>query len=215
MSTAAWISGRRSSLVASAALTALIASAPSLGRAQASIDDTVAVCAVCHGESGEGNARLSVPRIGGMAPWYLARQLEYFRQGIRAATDEDVHGTQMRAMALTLEGEGILEDLAAHFAGLSPAPAPATIMGNASHGEELYTVCAACHMSDGEGSEQLDTPSLVGQYDWYTVRQIENYRQGIRGAHPEDEYGARMVPMVKTLMSHQDVLDLVAYINTL
>lgn len=176
---------------------------------------TVAVCTVCHGENGEGNAELGAPRIGGMESWYISRQLSYFRKGIRAGSDADIHGTQMRAIAMMLDGDQAIEDLSAHFAALTPAPAAKTISGDAEHGKQLFTICSACHMPDGSGNEALNTPSLVGQHDWYIVRQIENYRNGIRGGNPNDQYGAQMVPMVKTLMSHQDVLDVAAFIDTL
>lgn len=68
----------------------------------------VPVCATCHGAEGEGDPVLNAPRIGGMEEWYLARQLKYFKQGIRAETHADVYGTQMRAMALTLENDAVI-----------------------------------------------------------------------------------------------------------
>lgn len=57
-------------------------------------------CVTCHGENGEGIPALGTPRIGGMPEWYLARELKYFEQGVRAASVDDVHGTQMRALLL-------------------------------------------------------------------------------------------------------------------
>lgn len=175
----------------------------------------VAACAVCHGVDGEGNPQLSAPRIGGMAEWYTARQLRHFRQGVRGGTDEDEYGRQMHAIALTLPSMEAADDLALYFSGLSPPPAPPTLSGDIERGEELYTVCTACHGEDGRGSQALNTPSMVEQYDWYLVRQLEYFKNGLRGTHPDDVYGRQMVPIMQTLPDRQAIVDVVAYINTL
>ena len=60
-----------------------------------------------------------------------------------------------------------------------------------------------------------NTPSLVGQHDWYVERQIINYRDTIRGASPQDIFGAQMRPMVGTLASDEAVTNVAAYIKTL
>jgi cytochrome c oxidase subunit 2 len=175
----------------------------------------VVSCVICHGAEGEGNARLGAPRVGGMSEWYLSRQLEAFRNGTRGYGDEDIYGTQMRAMALAVESTGVLDELARYFASLTPPAPPETVSGDVEHGKQLYAVCAACHGADGRGNESLNAPALKDQHDWYLVRQLENYRSGLRGAHADDAYGAQMLPIVKSLAGEQDVIDVVAYINTL
>ena len=47
------------------------------------------------------------------------------------------------------------------------------------------------------------------------MRQLKNYRQGLRGYDPKDTYGVQMKPMAATLASDQAVTDVVAYINSL
>jgi cytochrome c oxidase subunit 2 len=176
----------------------------------------IPMCSVCHGPAGEGKHDLGAPRIGGLAEWYLARQLKYFRHGLRAATDEDAHGTQMRAIVLMLDGERVIEDLAAYLSTLSPPPAPAIMGGDAAHGRELYAVCMACHGADGRGSVGLNTPNLPEQDGEYLVRQLENFRTGLRGSHPSDVFGQQMRPIVTaTIMSRSDAVDIAAYIATL
>lgn len=175
----------------------------------------VAVCAVCHGEEGQGNAALDAPRIGGLEAWYVERQLEHFRQGIRGGSDEDPYGTQMRAIALTLEGADAIQGLAEYFTDLSPPAPESTVNGDVDRGRELYMVCAACHGENGEGGRQLNTPSLVDMPDWYVLRQLEYFREGIRGSHPEDMFGMQMVPIMQTLSGEQDLVDLTAFIDTL
>jgi cytochrome c553 len=177
----------------------------------------VVSCITCHGPHGEGIPELDTPRIGGLAEWYLARELKYFHQGARAATAADVHGTQMRAVLLAsrTDAEG-LEDLAAYFSTFDPRPAPALESGDVAHGEKLFAVCVACHGADGKGSAPLNTPSLVEQNGEYLVRQLENFRSGVRGYDPRDIFGQQMRPIVMSVLANrQDAVDVVSYIATL
>jgi len=61
----------------------------------------------------------------------------------------------------------------------------------------------------------LNAPRLNGVNDWYLVRQIENYKQGVRGTHPKDLYGKQMTLLSSMLRDEEDINDVVAYINTL
>ena len=51
--------------------------------------------------------------------------------------------------------------------------------------------------------------------DWYLARQLQNYKDGIRGNHPGDPYGYQMNMMVDILPDEQAINDVIAYINTL
>ncbi|MEX2580930.1 MAG: c-type cytochrome [Verrucomicrobiales bacterium] len=53
-------------------------------------------------------------------------------------------------------------------------------------------ICAACHGVNGEGKDELFSPSIAGLPEWYLVEQLEKFRDGSRGAHPEDVPGAQM-----------------------
>jgi cytochrome c553 len=177
----------------------------------------VVACITCHGAHGEGIPGLATPRIGGMPAWYLARELKYFHQGVRAPSADDVHGTQMRAVLLASRTDAAgLEGLAGYFATFDPPPAPALESGNAAHGEQLFATCVACHGADGKGSPSLNTPSLVEQDGEYLVRQIENFRSGIRGTDMRDIFGQQMRAIAASLItSRQDAVDVVAYIGSL
>lgn len=87
--------------------------------------------------------------------------------------------------------------------------------GNAFKGEALYAICAGCHGADAMGSEAANAPRLQGQFNWYLVRQLENYRSGARGVAKGDKYGATMRAMAATLPDEQAIKDVVAYIDTL
>ncbi len=64
---------------------------------------------------------------------------------------------------------------------------------------ELFQLCATCHGSEGLGKKELNAPSLAGLPEWYLVNQLKKFREGIRGAKPEDPEGLRMHPMARTL----------------
>jgi len=87
--------------------------------------------------------------------------------------------------------------------------------GDPSRGKTKYVICASCPGADAEGNRETGAPRLQGQHDWYLVRQLNNFRRGIRGAHDEDEYGHQMMRMSATLEDKQAVEDVVSYIGTL
>lgn len=190
--------------------------------AQAAADGNVAagqahyaVCAGCHGFEGEGDAAVDAPKLAGLEDWYLTRQIEYFKQGIRGAEAGDVHGGRMAPLALALHDARAVEDVVAYIATLPDvAPAP-TIEADAGRGRQLYALCSACHGAAGEGVAQLSSPRLAGLDDWYLASQLRLYRDGLRGAHAEDTYGQQMRPIMGALADEQAIADVVAYINTL
>lgn len=174
-----------------------------------------APCAVCHGAAGQGNRALSAPATGGQNEWYVLRQLTNFRNDIRGAHAEDVYGGQMRPMAMTLANDQAVADVAAYIATLPRPRPPATVDGDPKVGKALYVSCIACHGANGEGDKILNAPRISEQHDWYIVRQIQNFKKGIRGTHASDIRGAQMRPMAETLKTEQAEKDVAAYINSL
>jgi cytochrome c oxidase subunit 2 len=87
--------------------------------------------------------------------------------------------------------------------------------GDAAKGKTLYGTCAACHGVNAEGNPALNSPALTGLQDWYMVRQLKNFKDGIRGSDPKDVFGAQMRPMAMTLPNDQAMEDVVAYIRSL
>ncbi len=87
--------------------------------------------------------------------------------------------------------------------------------GNATAGQALYAPCAACHGQQAEGNIALNAPALAGQEEWYMVRQLHQFKAGIRGSDPKDTYGVQMRPMAMILATDQAVEDVAAYITTL
>jgi cytochrome c oxidase subunit II len=87
--------------------------------------------------------------------------------------------------------------------------------GDAARGKTLYATCGACHGQNAEGMEALNAPRLAGQETWYTVRQLQNFKNGVRGNNPRDTYGMQMAPMSQTLPDDQAMEDVAAYIQSL
>jgi cytochrome c oxidase subunit II len=87
--------------------------------------------------------------------------------------------------------------------------------GDAAKGKTLYATCGACHGANAEGQEALNAPKLAGQEEWYIVRQLQNFKNGVRGANPKDTYGMQMAPMSQTLPTDQAMADVAAYIKSL
>lgn len=172
-------------------------------------------CLLCHGSQANGNYGIRAPKLSGMEPWYLARQLENFATGTRGVAAEDGSGHEMGPVGLRLKNEGAI-DAAVQFIGSleSKRPAP-TVTGDVAHGRELYRNCVSCHGAKGEGNASLNSPALAARSDWYLVTQLSNFQKGLRGADERDTYGAQMRAIVATLPDDKAITDVVAYINTL
>ena len=172
-------------------------------------------CLLCHGANANGNYGIRAPKLSGMEPWYLARQLENFAAGVRGAPPDDAAGHEMAPVALRLKQEGTL-DAAVKFIGTLESGRPrALARGDVGRGRKLYETCAACHGTRGEGNAALQSPALAARSDWYLATQLSNYKAGLRGADERDTYGAQMRVIAATLADESAIADVVAYIATL
>ncbi len=73
--------------------------------------------------------------------------------------------------------------------------------------------CTVCHGSQLKGNSNIGAPRLSGLSTWYLSRQLRNFKQGVRGAHPEDVTGKEMMSMV-THLSDQQLTEIVEWITT-
>ncbi len=76
-------------------------------------------------------------------------------------------------------------------------------------------MCITCHKEDGSGDEALGAPPLTHQHDWYMMVQLEKFKSGMRGAHPDDTMGGQMAAMSQTLEDSTAMRNVVSYIRTL
>ncbi|HIG40488.1 MAG TPA: c-type cytochrome [Gammaproteobacteria bacterium] len=176
------------------------------------------ICSTCHGPQGEGNIALNSPKLAGKSPWYLRKQIANFKHGIRGAHKDDTYGQQMAPMAATLLDETAIRNVAAYITTLPESPAESSDMDKGvdiEHGQQLYRTCGTCHGANGQGNYAMNSPRLSGQESWYMIRQLQNFKTGVRGAHPDDTFGPQMISMSRFLRSEDSVKDVVAYIGTL
>jgi len=174
-----------------------------------------AVCQACHGANGMGNKALNAPGIAGQEPWYLERQLKNFKGGIRGADPKDTYGMQMRPMALTLANDQAVSDMAAFLSSMPVSKSSeSTVKGDATAGKASYMICQTCHGPKGGGNRALNSPKLTGLQDWYIVRQLKNFKAGIRGTKSGDLFGMQMRPMAMTLANDEAINNVAAYIAT-
>ena len=82
-------------------------------------------------------------------------------------------------------------------------------------GAAQYAVCMACHGPSGEGNPALNAPRLAGQEAWYLRRQLHSFRNGLRGAHERDTFGAQMRAFASMLPDDTAIRNLTAYIQAL
>ncbi len=79
----------------------------------------------------------------------------------------------------------------------------------------LYVAdCASCHGADGQGNPRIDAPGLAGLSAAYLARQIDGFRRGYRGRHPEDVEGMEMRPMIEGV-ADEDLATLGAWLASL
>lgn len=181
-----------------------------------------ATCIACHGQNGEGLQATNSPRLAGLHDWYLVSQLTKFRSGLRGANSEDIYGSQMTVFAKTLANEQAILDVVAYIGTLTSShPARTELSGDPARGARLYSDeirCSQCHGSTGQGLKQpygkgSGAPRLAGQHDWYIIRQLQNFKAGVRG-DPKDKFAMEMRVKAKIGISgDKDIKDLAAYLS--
>lgn len=167
------------------------------------------VCAACHGA--DGNSAIAMyPKLAGQHPEYLTKQLDDFKSGARK-------NPVMAGIAATLTPEDMV-NLGAYFAAQPPKGGVAKSNGPGSLGEKIYKsgipgagvpACASCHGPNGAGIP-VQFPRLSGQHADYTVAQLKAFRAGER-----DNDGAKMMRMIASKLSDQDIAAVADYIQGL
>jgi cytochrome c oxidase subunit 2 len=84
-----------------------------------------------------------------------------------------------------------------------------------ARGHARFGNCSPCHGADGSGNPALGAPAIAGLPSWYVETQLRKFRDGARGAHPDDYAGLRMRPMARTLRQDEDVKAIALYVEHL
>ena len=199
-------------------------------------EELFVACTFCHGSSAQGNDRRDGPALAGLEAWYLELQMHNFKNGVRGNLAADVPGQVMHFSSPMLRNDFTIESLADYISALEPGNEPdrnavgarpfiwnspyagldSSIVANAQAGKTNYSrVCTACHGADALGNEALGAANLTYLSEIYMARQLMYFRDGIRGAHPEDTRGQQMAVMAELLTDDQMIADVVAYIAEL
>ena len=199
---------------APAASTAPPSSPFTTGKA-ASGETKAALCASCHGPSGN-SVNPEWPRLAGQSAVYIAEQLRLFRSGVR-------NNPIMKPLAATLSDQDV-SDLAVYYeaqtlTGLEADPS------YWKSGEQVYLsgdparevpACVACHGPMGRGNLAAGYPALRAQQSVYVVKQLNDYASGARytGPHPEQATpNCQMMLDLAKRLTPEEIRDVASYVQ--
>lgn len=77
-----------------------------------------------------------------------------------------------------------------------------------------FSYCTVCHGAHGNGNAAIRAPKISGMEAWYLRRQLESFRDGTRGTHPDDTAGQEMQPVGVRLRDNAGIDEAIAYVST-
>lgn len=166
------------------------------------------VCAACHTETGNSIAP-PFPKLAGMAPDYLAKQLRDVASGARKSEI-------MSPITAKLKRNEI-DPLASYFAAQKRTPGIVTNPKLVATGEVIYNqgnpqngvpACAGCHLPNGSGAPRF--PMLAAQNADYVAQQLQNFRSGARA----NDFGLLM-RTVSSRLTDQEIQAVSQYIASM
>ena len=152
-----------------------------------------AECAACHTETGNSIA-LPFPKLAGLAPEYLAKQLRDVASGTRKSDIMSPIASKLSRNEMTA--------LADYFSRQKRTPGLVTKPQLVAAGEVVFQqgnkengvpACAGCHTQNGAGAPRF--PMLAAQNPDYVVQQLQNFRSGARA----NDFGKLMRTTVSRL----------------
>lgn len=191
-------------------------------------EEKSAECVSCHGEGGHGMVPL-FPKLAGLSPAYVSKQLMDFKSGKRK-------DPTMEGLASALSDEDIV-NLAAYYAEQTIIISPVMIDDDEDEeeneadstsevslsedellalGKRIYLAgnsvtkvpaCSACHGPEGRGNQAAGFPVLRYQYADYVVKALSEFKSGVRKNDPN-----ATMRMTVGKMTEQEVEAVSAYI---
>lgn len=151
--------------------------------AQPAMPPQAALCGSCHGPQGQGVEPLG-PRLAGLSSQYIQQQIKLFQAGTR-------QNVTMMPMAMTLQGDEVIGQVADYFSAQSVAEVKPKLRGEqvvfADPTEKLVyqgdwtrnlPACVTCHGPSGLGGGTF--PRLAGQQASYIKTQLHAWQDGTR-----------------------------------
>jgi cytochrome c553 len=155
------------------------------------------LCVACHGVDGN-SPQPAHPKIAGLQPEYLLKQLRDYKKGLRKS---EVMEPMVKELA-----EDDMANLAAYYADQKPKPGEARDAKLVEAGRKLYNdgipdvglpSCSGCHYPDGMGTPRF--PRVAGQHAEYTYQQLKDFASGKR----ENDRGLAMQSVASRMNEQQ------------
>jgi len=89
-----------------------------LGDTAAGSQRYTTMCIVCHGPDAMGMEAMVAPPLVNQPDWYLIRQLDKFKTGMRGFDSTDTQGQQMAAMSSSMEDHKAMLDVISYIRSL-------------------------------------------------------------------------------------------------
>lgn len=160
-------------------------------------------CTGCHGLKGEGDKTFS-PRLAGLDPGYLHRQLDDYASGRR-------RHTVMANVAKHLAAEDRAK-VSLYYADLPVAVDKFSVAQNTSHilydqgdASRELAACASCHGKVGEGIG-AGNPALANQPEKYIAEQLLSWKRGDRQNDPN-----HVMLLISQALTYAEIEQLSAY----
>ena len=180
--------------------------------------DKIGICATCHGQKLDGDKIQGGPPISQQHAWYLASAVKQFKAGVRGGDLDSAKAHKMKAMSMMFSTEDELNDVIAAIQSLdeSKIGVAKTTANKPAPAITAYSSCVACHGDQGQGlkTDATQAPRLAGQSAWYIKKQLLKFKDGTRGAHPDDAQGKQMVPFAK-MLTNEKIDEVIAEIEKL
>ena len=189
------------------------------GRAEDGAEIFKQHCVSCHGSEAQGDRSLEAPSLAGMENWYTQVQLQKYKAGLRGTHFKNPRGIAMRSALELVQSEvdpnRAFSHLAHYLETLPAIQSEATVEGDAASGKVHYGLCVPCHGDAAQGNQELGAPKLTGKQDWYLLKHLQAFHEGVRGADPRDVTGGQMAAIAKALPDEQAMKDVIVYIRSL
>ncbi len=173
------------------------------------------MCGGCHGVDGM-SVDPTFPHMAGQYAAYTYKQVRDFQLGNRTADE-----TMVAMAGMVAEGQD-LKDIAAYYASLKMMKGTPGDAKLAKKGEKLhlsgnkklgdFAACIRCHGEKGKGLDKKNAlfPVIGGQTKDYLVKQLRDFKSGIRANDP-----AGMMAVVAQGMTDEEIIAVSEYLSGL
>jgi cytochrome c553 len=154
------------------------------GKTDPAVQNTVQICAACHGANGRSVAP-TFPNLAAQTVPYLEAQLKAFKDQSRGDPDAQAY---MWGMAAPLS-DAMISGLAAYYTKQAPAQGKGEDAVLIARGQQVFQqgipasqvpACATCHGAHAEGLAAF--PRLAGQHAPYLLKQLIVIQSALRNA---------------------------------